>query len=129
MPPIRVFRPSRETSRYPSHVTICQALERIAGRAGRVVQITSAYGEKFRERGRGVTVETLRGLDEGLHSGRIAVETKDSRRYLHVHFGGWRFVLKLMPETGEIWVNTVHRAEPRHWSALTKRSQVEVVAE
>jgi hypothetical protein len=102
------------------------------GSPGTVVQMTDSYGTKFVSRDRDVTVEVLGVLEDALWTGQMAVEKTAQGSSLVVFSRGerpWRFVLKLLPERGEIWVQTIHRTKPGKWLSFTKRDGVTVVRE
>lgn len=99
------------------------------GSPTRVVQMTSSYGDKFEALGRDITTATLAALDEALREGRVAVQREDGRTNLVVFGDKWRFVLKVLPNAGEVWINTMHRAEPRHWRQMIKRAGVTILRE
>jgi hypothetical protein len=118
----------------PAAVPIAALPRGIADRLGsptRIVRMTSAYGEKFQERGRSVTTETLLVLAGALEGGLIAAERGETLQ-LHVFPAAgelWHFVLKVMPEAGEIWVNTIHRTTEAKRDAVLRRKGIERLAD
>ncbi len=109
-----------------------QAVSEEIGAPSTVVSMTGSYGEKFVTRGRGVDLSTLSELQAALEGGLLALETRADGVSLIAFSRGqkpWRFVLKVLAEEGEIWVRTIHRAEPRKWRALIKRDGVRVLRE
>lgn len=109
-----------------------QGLAEEIGAPSTVVLMTGSYGEKFVTRGRGVDISTLSELQAALEVGLLALETRADGLSLIAFSRGqkpWRFVLKVLAEEGEIWVRTIHRAEPRKWRALIKRGGVRVLRE
>ncbi|TKA96899.1 head morphogenesis protein [Cereibacter changlensis] len=102
------------------------------GMAKRVVQMTSEYGRKFVSRQRGVTTETLLILGEALETGELLLERGAGAPQLHVISRGetpWLFVLKLMRDAGEIWVNSFHPLKPNKLARLRANPDVSVVRE
>jgi hypothetical protein len=100
----------------------------------RVVRMTSSYGDKFVERARDVTTGTLLILDSALRTGIvIAEEAEDGGTVrLHVFSRGdapWHFVLKLLRQSGEIWISTMHRTRPSRISTVLRRSGSRMVRE
>ena len=109
-----------------------QAVSEEIGAPSTVVSMTGSYGEKFVTRGRGVDLSTLSELQAALEIGLLALETRADGVSLIAFSRGqkpWRFVLKVLAQEGEIWVRTIHRAEPRKWRALIKRDGVRVLRE
>lgn len=92
-----------------------------------VVQLGSDYVEKFEVNQRGVTPETIRLLDRALQTGRLAHEKFVGHSELHVFGGGWRFILKVLPEQQEVWVKTMYQEKRRQWPSLLKRNDVTVI--
>jgi hypothetical protein len=121
--------------RAPGAVPIGVLPDEIAGIIGtrtRVVQMTSAYGQKFQTKSREVSVETLAVLSDALHEGRIAREIVNGAESLIVFDRSekpWRFVLKVLPGHNEIWVSTMHRTELRKWKSTIRRSTTTVIRE
>lgn len=96
----------------------------------RLVRMTDYYGMKFESRSRDVDTSTLLALTDALLDGAVAKETAGGVESLIVMSRGaspWRFVLKVLKEKNEVWLQTIHRTEPRKWRALTKRAGVEVL--
>ncbi|PTE20234.1 head morphogenesis protein [Cereibacter changlensis JA139] len=102
------------------------------GMAKRVVSMTSEYGRKFVSRQRGVTTETLLILGEALETGELLLERGAGAPQLHVISRGetpWLFVLKLMQDAGEIWVNSFYPLRASKRRSLQENPLITTVRE
>lgn len=91
------------------------------GMTRRVVSTTAAYGQKFLDKKRKISTETLELLADALESGTLLIEAGSDTKSLLVISRGekpWLFALKLLPDAGEIWIRTIHQLKPSKLARL-----------
>lgn len=102
------------------------------GMRARVVRTTAEYGAKFVAKQRGVSIEQLEMLTEGLEAGKLLVEQDAKGKSLLVVTPGdqpWLFALKLLPNADEIWLRSTYRLKPSKWQSLMEDELVSVLRE
>lgn len=91
-----------------------------AGIDATVVRMTSDYGQKFKDKQRLVTTAVLLELADAAMDGEIVLEERGGVSTLMIRSrtsAPWLFVLKLLPQLKEIWVQTMH---PAHTSKFER---------
>lgn len=97
-----------------------------------VVRMTSEYGEKFIEKKRGVTTETLLRLSADLREGRLLIDKEGEAPNLYVMSRGedpWIYILKLMRGAKENWVNSMYPLKPSRRTKFENDPTIAVLRE